>query len=182
MSLFQRYQILHPMETGPGVSVYACRQPSPDSVERVLTLAPHPWDRKTFEDYFLIRKELVSPFLVRVRDVAHRGRRIGVVSDKIPGEYAAGALDRVSDKNKTKPLPTVLYALPRVSGAVRKFAKPHFPHPGRTLNRGPMKWKVAGDVKSPSIARIQKPNPKATETEPGPQAKAKPRNLNFRGG
>ncbi len=105
--MFQRYKILQPMETGPGVSVYACRERSPDSVDRVLTLAHHP-DQKTFEDYFLIRKELVSPFLVRVRDVAHRGRRIGVVSDKIPGEYAAGALDRVSDKKKRNPLLTVL--------------------------------------------------------------------------
>ena len=86
------------METGPGVSVYACRERSSDSVERVLTLLPHPWDQKTFEDCFRARKELVSPFLVRVRDVAYRGRQIGVVSDKIPGEYAPGALDPVSDK------------------------------------------------------------------------------------
>ncbi len=98
MSVFQRYQILQPMETGPGVSVYACRERSSDSVERVLTLLPHPWDQKTFEDCFRARKELVSPFLVRVRDVAYRGRQIGVVSDKIPGEYAPGALDPVSDK------------------------------------------------------------------------------------
>ena len=99
MSLFQRYKILQPMETGPGVSVYACRERSA-SVERVLTLVPPPWDRQTLEDCFLTRKELVSPFLVRVRDVAYRGKRIGVVSDRIPGEYAAGALGRVLDKKR----------------------------------------------------------------------------------
>ena len=99
MSLFQRYEILQPMEAGPGVSVYACREQSAP-VERVLTLVPQPWDRQELEDCFLTRKELVSPFLVRVRDVAYRGRRIGVVSDRIPGEYAAGALDRVSDKQR----------------------------------------------------------------------------------
>ena len=100
MSLLQRYQIQQPMEIGPGVSVYACRERSPDSVERVLTLAPQACDRKRFRDYFLSRKELVSPFLIRVRDVAYRGRRIGVISDKIPREYAPGALGHVSDKKR----------------------------------------------------------------------------------
>ncbi len=100
MSLCQRYQILQPMETGPGVSVYACRERSPDSVERVLSLLPQGRDEKRFEDVFLTRKELVSPFLVRVRDLAYRGRRIGVVSDRIPGDYAPGAFDHVSDKKR----------------------------------------------------------------------------------
>ena len=72
------------------MSVYACRDRSNGCADRVLTLLPNRCDRGAFEDCVLARRELRSTLLIGVRDVAFRGKRPGVITDRIPPEYEQG--------------------------------------------------------------------------------------------
>ena len=83
------YQVLHPLESGPKVSVYLVADRRKSGVSRVLTLLPvdlsQESQRLEFEALFTWRKSLDHPLLVPVYDFAFRGRRVGLVSELVEG-------------------------------------------------------------------------------------------------
>ena len=83
------YQVLHPLESGPSVSVYLVADRRKSGVSRVLTLLPvdlsQESQRLEFEALFNWRKSLDHPLLVPVFDFAFRGRRVGLVSELVEG-------------------------------------------------------------------------------------------------
>jgi len=84
------YQVLHPLESGPNVSVYLVADRRKSGVPRVLTLLPvdlsQESQRLEFEALFTWRKSLDHPLLVPVYDLAFRGRRVGLVSELVEGD------------------------------------------------------------------------------------------------
>jgi len=72
-----RFQVLHPLESGPNVSVYLVADRWKPGVSRVLTLLPvdlsQESQRLDFETLFTWRKSLEHPLLVPVYDLAFRG-------------------------------------------------------------------------------------------------------------
>ena len=91
-----RYQVLHPLESGPNVSVYLVADRRKSGVSKVLTLLPIDLSRQSqkleFEALFTWRKSLDHPLLVPVCDFAFRGRRVGLVSDLVEGDSFAKVL------------------------------------------------------------------------------------------
>jgi len=71
------YKVLHPLESGPNVSVYLVTDRRKSGVSRVLTLLPvdlsQESQRLEFEALFTWRKSLDHPLLVPVYDFAFRG-------------------------------------------------------------------------------------------------------------
>ncbi len=89
-AIHERYQILYPLEKGPDARVFLIRDLWQDGTRRVLTLSPLETatraGRRSFEERFNGRICLVHPALARVHDFAFRGRKIGLVSDFLPGK------------------------------------------------------------------------------------------------
>ena len=83
------YKLLHPLESGPDVSVYLVEDRWKSGLSRVLTLLSvdlsNESQRLEFEMLFTWRKSLDHPFLVPVHDLAFRGKRVGFISEVVEG-------------------------------------------------------------------------------------------------
>ena len=83
------YKLLHPLESGPDVSVYLVQDSWKSGSSRVLTLLSvdlsHESQRLEFEMLLTWRQSLDHPLLVPVHDLAFRGRRVGFISDFVDG-------------------------------------------------------------------------------------------------
>ena len=99
------YQVLHPLESGPNVSVYLVADGRKSGVSRVLTLLPvdlsQESQRLEFEAIFTWRKSFDHPLLVPVYDFAFRGRRVGLVSELVEGDPVSKIL-RTGDSWKQR--------------------------------------------------------------------------------
>ncbi|MDA2928613.1 AAA family ATPase [Acidobacteria bacterium AH-259-O06] len=80
-----RYQVLRPLESGPNVCVYLVADRWEARLRKILTLLPvdvsDESERLELENLFIFRQSLDHPLLVRVDDLAFRGKRIGFVSE-----------------------------------------------------------------------------------------------------
>ena len=83
------YKLLHPLESGPDVSVYLVQDRWKSGISKVLTLFPvdlsNKFQRLEFEMLLSWRQSLDHPLLVPVHDVGFRGRRVGFISDFVDG-------------------------------------------------------------------------------------------------
>lgn len=97
-----RYRILHPMESGPDVGVYLVADGWRAGRRAVLTLLPRYYSdvsqRPRLDELFALRSALDHPFLVQVRDLAFRGKRIGLISDFVDGVRPLDTLSSQSQR------------------------------------------------------------------------------------
>ena len=94
-----RYQVQHPLEGGLDVRVYLAADRWLPGRQLVLTLLPKDISKSSrrfeLEDLYAQRASLDHPSLVRIHDVAFRGKRVGIVSEFIDGQAMAGKLGSV---------------------------------------------------------------------------------------
>lgn len=82
--LSSRYEMLYPLEGGPGVRVYLVRDHWEGDPEKVFTLLLDVGDPLDFERRYDWRLSLDHPNLVRLYDLTFRGSQLGLVSEFLP--------------------------------------------------------------------------------------------------
>jgi DNA-binding NtrC family response regulator/tetratricopeptide (TPR) repeat protein/serine/threonine protein kinase len=89
-----RYQIRHPMEGGPGVSVYLVSDLWEKETLKVMTLVPLDPQKEAvrIEEIYSLRTALDHPLLSTVHDLSLRGKRVGFVTDYLEGSTSGEAV------------------------------------------------------------------------------------------